>query len=100
MRLDVDGVFTRTEITIHGDHLFQDDLAAAEPDLAFDLIAASDRDADGEVTAAELAAQDIRTQARYQVGNVPATNLWAFIAHQATTLGHVDGGGHCQIRRD
>jgi hypothetical protein len=50
---------------------------------------------DGEVTQAELTARDIRGQARYQVGNIPATNLWAFIAHQATTVGHINGEGHC-----
>jgi hypothetical protein len=98
--LKVDGGSARAEITIHGDHLFYDDLLSKEPDLAFDLIAASDTDADGAVTQAELTAQDIRGQSRYQVGNIPATTLWSFIAHQATTLGHIDGEGHCDTTTD
>ncbi len=93
--LAVDGGTAKTEITIHGDHLFYDDLVSTEPNLAFDLIAASDADGDGNVTQAELTTKDIRGQARYQVGNIAATNLWAFLAHQATTLGHIDGEGHC-----
>jgi hypothetical protein len=94
--LEVDGGTAGSQITIHGDHLFYDDLVAMEPGVRFDLVAASDADMDGTVTQAELTARDIRGQARYQVGNVPATHLWAFIAHQATTLGHIDGEGHCQ----
>jgi hypothetical protein len=93
--LRIDGGAGEAQITIHGDHLFHDDLLAAEPNLAFDLIAASDADADGRVTKAELAARDIRGEARYQVGSIAATNLWDFLAHQSTTVGHIDGEGHC-----
>jgi hypothetical protein len=92
----VDGGTATAEITIHGDHLFHDDLVAAEPDLAFDLIATSDSDGDGTVTQAELTARTIGGQARYQVGNFDVKNLWAFIAHQAGTVGHIDGEGHCE----
>lgn len=91
----VDGGTARTEITIHGDHLFYDDLFAPEPNLAFELIAASDADGDGTVTRAELAAKDITKEARYQVGSEKITNLWDFIARQVTTVGHIDGEGHC-----
>jgi hypothetical protein len=94
--LEVDGGTSGSQITIHGDHLFYDDLVSMEPGVRFDLVAASDADMDGTVTRTELTARDIRGQARYQVGNVPVTTLWAFIAHQATTLGHIDGEGHCQ----
>jgi hypothetical protein len=93
----VDGGTATTEITIHGDHLFYDDLVAAAPNLALDLIAASDSDGDGNVTQAELTARDIRGQARYQVGSFDVRNLWAFIAHQAGTVGHIDGEGHCEV---
>ncbi len=88
------------QITIHGDHLFYDDLVAAEPDMAFGLIATSDANGDGQVTREELAAKDITQQAKYQVGNFPVKDLWAFIAHQVTTLGHVDGEGHCSTKRE
>jgi hypothetical protein len=80
--------------------IYGDDLVAAEPNMAFDLIAAWDANHDGTVSQAELAAQDIRGQARYQVGNLPATNLGAFIAHQAATIGHIDGEGHCATNGD
>jgi len=92
----VDGGPARSQLTIHGDHLFYDDLFAEEPNVAFDLIAAADGDADGAVTRAELSAQDLSTQARYQVGSTGITNLWDFIAYQSATLGHIDGEGHCE----
>ncbi|MEZ4472315.1 MAG: hypothetical protein R3F60_16270 [bacterium] len=63
--------------------------------MAFDLIAAADADGDGLVTEAELAAVDISTQERYQVGSRPISDLWRFIEQQATTVGHIDGEGHC-----
>jgi hypothetical protein len=95
---NVDGGTAKTEITIHGDHLFYDDLFASEPNLAFELIAASDTNADGTVTKEELAAKDITKEARYQVGSEPIKNLWDFIARQVTTLGHIDGEGHCTTK--
>jgi hypothetical protein len=93
----VDGGTARTQLTIHGDHLFFDDLVSEDPKLAFDLVAASDTDGDGQVTKAELQARDITGQARYQVGGERITNLWDFIARQVTNLGHIDGEGHCQM---
>lgn len=85
-----------TTITIHADHLFYDDLESPEPNVAFDLVAASDADGDGIVTTAELQARDITTEARYQVGSRDVTNLWDFISAQTATLGHIDGEGHCE----
>jgi hypothetical protein len=54
------GAAATIQLTIHGDHLFHDDLFAAEPNVTFETLAAADADADGEVTPAELAAFDIR----------------------------------------
>ena len=85
-----------TQITIHADHLLYDDLESPEPNVAFSLIAASDADADGEVTLDELAASDITGEARYQVGSREITDLAAFVAAQTATLGHIDGEGHCE----
>ena len=70
------------------------------PNVAFDLIAAADDagdgDGDGDVTRAELEATDITGEARYGVGNATdVTDLWAFIDRQASTVGHIDGEGHC-----
>jgi hypothetical protein len=86
-----------TVITIHADHIFYDDLDSPEPNVAFDLIAASDADMDGTVTKAELLARDITTEARYQVGSRDVTNLWDFMSVQTTTVGHIDGEGHCEF---
>ncbi len=96
---EVDGGSASTQITIHADHLFYDDLVSAEPNVAFDLIAAADdtADADGVVTAAELEAVDITAEERYQVGNnSEVTDLWSFIDAQVSTVGHIDGEGHCE----
>lgn len=83
------------QLTIHGDHLFYDDLFDAEPNVAFQLIADADRDVDHVVTLEELAATELRTQTRYATGSTGITNLADFIRHQTTTLGHIDGEGHC-----
>ncbi len=88
-----------SQLTIHADHLFYDDLDSPNPNVAFDLVASADRDADGRVTEQELAAVDITGQAHYQVGSAEITDLWAFVEAQAHTLGHVDGEGHCDIER-
>ncbi len=86
----------RSQLTLHADHLFYDDLDSEEPNVAFDLIASADTDGDGEITPAELAAVDITTEARYQVGSREITDLWGFIEAQTRTVGHIDGEGHCE----
>lgn len=90
-RVPVGGV-AEFQITVHADHLFYDSLVAEEPALRFDAIAAADTDADDVITMAELAATDIGP---YDPGNLPIDDLWAFLAAQAATMGHVDGEGHC-----
>ncbi len=90
-----DGGEATTTITIHADHLYYDDLESSRPNVAFALIAASDADLDGTVTAAELAARDIATEARYQVGSHDIHDLWAFMTFLSRTVGHIDGEGEC-----
>ncbi len=90
-----DGGQATSQITIHADHLFYDDLVSDDPNVAFDLVASADTDGDGNVTEAELAALDISGEDRYQVGDLPVTDLWGFISAQTKTLGHIDGEGHC-----
>jgi hypothetical protein len=102
----VDGNGVTVQSTIHADHFFYDDAVSEEPEVAFQLIADADgmagSPADGAITPAELAAVDIRSQTRYQVGSNrdPAgnaiTNLRQYIELQATTLGHINGEGHCE----
>ena len=88
---------TDAVLTVHADHLFYDDLDSEEPGVAFDLIAAADADGDGAITIAELQAQSLSGQTRYQVGGRDIDNLHAFIVAQARTLGHINGEGHCEI---
>lgn len=98
----VDGNDIRAQATIHADHLFYDDAVSDEPNVAFQLIADADTNADNAVTLEELAALDIRDQARYQVGSLkdPAgntiMNLRQYVEHQVVTLGHINGEGHCE----
>lgn len=89
--------------TIHADHFFYDDAVSEEPNVAFDLIASADAaPADGAITLEELAAVDIRAETRYQVGSnrdpsgAAIVNLRQYVEHQATTLGHINGEGHCE----
>jgi hypothetical protein len=93
----VDGGDHTTTLTIHMDHLFYDDLFSPEPLVAFDLIAQADSDSDATVTETELAAVSLSTQDRYQVGSTGIDDLWAFIDQQTSTVGHIDGEGHCGI---
>lgn len=85
-----------TTITIHADHLLYDDLESTMPNVSFDLIAASDADMDGTVTAEELRAKDITAEARYQVGSQGITNLWDYMNALSRTVGHIDGEGECK----
>lgn len=94
---EVDGGEASTQITIHADHLFYDDLVSEEPNVAFDLVASADADEDGDVSPEELAAIDITGEERYQVGNNDdVTDLWTFIDFQVSSVGHIDGEGHCE----
>ncbi|MBI5482717.1 MAG: hypothetical protein HY906_27935 [Deltaproteobacteria bacterium] len=86
------------QITIHGDHLFYDDLFSSTPAVTFEVVAGADADDDGEVTPAELQAFDIRTLPNYGTGSTGIDNLWDFVSHLTRTLGHIDGEGHCETR--
>lgn len=104
LRLGADPITMQS--TIHADHLFYDDAVSPEPEVSFQLIADADgadgSTPDGAITLAELAATDIRAQARYQVGSNRApdgsaiTNLLQYLELQATTVGHINGEGHCE----
>ncbi len=85
------------QLTIHGDHLFYDDLFSETPSLRFAELAAADADNDGEVTQAELAAHDITALANYGTGSEDIAELGSFVAFLTRTLGHIDGEGHCGV---
>jgi hypothetical protein len=86
---------TAVQITIHGDHLFYDSAVSEDPQLRFGDIAEADADSDGEVTREELEAIDILPLDYYNVGSLDIDNLWDYLAHMTTTVGHIDGEGHC-----
>lgn len=68
-------------------------------DVTFDRFVDVDAD-DDEVTRAELEATYIRVLENFHVGNlIEITDLWAFIEQQTTTVGHIDGEGHCENMR-
>lgn len=102
----IDGNELVAQATIHADHLFYDDAVSDEPNVAFQLFADADgatgSPADGAITLDELAAVDIRGEARYQVGSNtdlsgnPITNLRQYLELQTTTVGHINGEGHCE----
>lgn len=81
------------EITIHADHLFSNSLVSHNPLLGFQALADADTDGDGEITQAELEAADLGSYDPGSDGHVD--NLWKFLSAQSTSLGHVDGEGHC-----
>jgi hypothetical protein len=86
------------QLTIHGDHLFYDDLQSPNAVLRFDPIAAADADMDGEVTLDELSMLklveiDVGT---YGTGSAADINdLGAFVTALSQTVGHFRGEGEC-----
>lgn len=86
------------ELTIHGDHLFYDDLASSEARPRFDAMADADSDLDGEVTLEELRAVRLVSipVGSYGTGSASGVDdLGAFVLAQTRTLGHFRGEGHC-----
>ena len=59
-------------------------------------MALADADDDGEITQAELEAYNITVLPNYGVGSLPIDNMWEYISHMTSTLGHIDGEGHCE----
>lgn len=96
-----DGLET-VQLTLHGDHLFFDDLQSPEAKMRFDAMAAADQlgtaGPDGQVSLEELAAVDLTELPAGQygtggVGNV--RNLRDFVTALVRTVGHFRGEGEC-----
>ena len=86
------------QFTVHGDHLFYDDLQSSDPSLRFDAVAKADAESDGKVTMDELKKVDLTTLPSGQYGTGGAgsvKNLAQFITAQSRTLIHYQGEGHC-----
>ena len=106
MNQSIDGNTLVMQSTIHADHLFYDDAVSEEPNVAFQIVADADgadgTAPDGIVTLEELEATSILAEERYQVGSNttpdgdPIENLHQYIELQATTVGHINGEGHCE----
>lgn len=97
-----DGTLAQHQVTIHGDHLFYDDLASPEALLRFTALAAADADDDGEVTLHELDRVPLASLSNqdgaYGVGSFDIDDLGAFVRAAALSVGHYDGEGHCVAR--
>ncbi len=96
------GATAKTQMTIHADHFFYDDLESADAKVRFTAIAEADKDGDGKVTLEELAAVSGAAFAglsNYGVGRFSQVkDLRAFVEHLSRTLGHIDGEGHCDVK--
>jgi hypothetical protein len=101
-----DGGAETVQLTIHGDHLFFDDLQSPDAKMRFDAFAAADVEGgltgpNGEITLEELALVDLTslppgTYGTGGAGNV--RNLRDFVNALARTLGHYQGEGECAPR--
>ena len=101
-----DGDESTFQITVHADHIFWDSfIPPTSGDFAVRFQAMADADTngdnDGVITQAELEAVDRVAELSsignfYNVGSATADTLWDYMLLQATTLGHVDGEGHCE----
>jgi hypothetical protein len=93
-----DGSAGEWQLTIHGDHLFYDDLASEDAVLRVAAIVGADTDDDGAITREELAAVDLTTLPADQYGTGGAADVFTldgFIADLTRTLVHHTGEGHC-----
>ena len=89
------------ELTVHGDHLFYDDLQSDEAVLRFTAFAEADGRGDGDriVTLEELAAVDLTTLPAEQYGTGGAASIVTlrdFVAALTRALIHFQGEGDCR----
>lgn len=85
----------RFEVTVHADHLFYDSLVSSEPQVLFQALADADLDGDGEIVEAELKSTGIGGYDPGSEGGID--DMWGWLIAQTTSLGHVDGEGHCDV---
>lgn len=91
------GETTQADVYVHADHMLWDQLGTEEAALAFQAWADADADADGVITADELAAVDIATIG-YEATGIDVANLWEFVAFSMSIMGHLNGEGECLAR--
>jgi len=92
------------ELTIHGDHLFYDDLQSPDAKVRVDNIAKADVNNDGKITLDELASVDLADKAKFTGGTYGTgsasniDNLREFVEALSRTVGHFRGEGECVAR--
>jgi hypothetical protein len=89
------------ELTIHGDHLWYDDLQSPDAKLRGTAIAGADANADGVITQQELAAVQLTSLPLGQYGTGGASNVKTlddFVRELGRTVGHFRGEGECVAR--
>lgn len=91
------------QLTIHGDHLFYDDLQSEEGAPRFQALADADSNQDGEVTLAELDQVPLYSipiaKGTYGTGALGNVNtLGDYQRTLARTLGHYRGEGSCDSK--
>jgi hypothetical protein len=87
------------ELTIHGDHLWYDDLQSPEAKVRGQAVVTADADADGTVTQAELTQVQLTALPLGQYGTGGANNvknLNDFVRSLVRTIGHYRGEGECE----
>lgn len=85
------------QLTIHGDHLFYDQLSG-DAKLRFDPIANADTNGDNKVTLDEVQAVQLTSLPQGQYGTTGASNvrnLREFITQNMRSIGHYEGEGEC-----
>jgi hypothetical protein len=88
------------ELTIHGDHLFYDDLQSPDAKLRFDAIASADADKDGTITLDELSGVKLVaiSEGTYGTGSAAhIDDLRQFVEALSRTVGHFRGEGECAV---
>lgn len=94
------GASETVELTIHGDHLWYDELQAAEADMRGEAVFNADTNADGVITQAELSAVQLTTLPLGQYETAGASSVKTlndFVRSLVRTLGHFRGEGECSV---
>jgi hypothetical protein len=101
--LVTNGGSQEVELTLHGDHLFYDDLQAEEGGPRFQAYADADANDDGQVTLLEMDDVPLYTIPREKgpygtgsLGNVDT--LGQYVRTLARTIGHYRGEGSCSSK--
>lgn len=87
------------QLTIHGDHLWYDDLQSADAKVSGQAKWDADANDDGVITQEELAAVSLTTLPLTQYGTGGASNvknLSDFVRALSRTVGHFRGEGECE----